>query len=230
MSGDSRFDFWYAVNNTEVVRVPERRLETFGATVVNYHLITELMDEVGKVRVREGVLKANRPEIITPDRMSELLLEGFGEDARTYYDWMQQHAGELLALQYGFSIRKQELKEEIVTDSLEAVVERVNRSGQVCDDPLGAVLVGVDQPWEVCLLKLMVELVQRSVSGNFQEVRRQRQRAQNAVLEQIEEGFLAASRDASKINGLADRLRAAGLFEKYEDRFFALVKVASGRR
>ena len=26
------FDFWYAVNNTEVVRLPVNPLETFGAT------------------------------------------------------------------------------------------------------------------------------------------------------------------------------------------------------
>jgi hypothetical protein len=226
MSANPTFDFWYAVNNTEVVLTPERRLETFGATVVNYHLVTELMDEVNKVRVREGVLKAHRPEIITPRMVSDELLEGFGADAQDYYDWLQEHGDELLALKYGFTIRKQEIKEEVVTDSMKAVVERVQASERVQNDPLGAVLVGVDQPWEVCLLKLMVELVQHSAAGNAQDVKRHHRQRQQSLREQIETGFLEASRDASRIPVLAEQLKAAGLFEKHEDRFFALVKAA----
>jgi hypothetical protein len=48
----TQFDFWYAVNNTEVVLAPRRHLETFGNTLINYHMVSELMDNVGQVRVR----------------------------------------------------------------------------------------------------------------------------------------------------------------------------------
>ena len=41
------FDFWYAVNNTEIVRQPSGQLETFGTTVLNYFLLTEIMDPRG---------------------------------------------------------------------------------------------------------------------------------------------------------------------------------------
>ena len=40
------FDFWYAVNNTEVIQLPTRQLETFGTTALNYVLVSELMDSV----------------------------------------------------------------------------------------------------------------------------------------------------------------------------------------
>ena len=43
------FDFWYAVNNTELVTTPSNRLETFGETVVNYYMVCELMDSVDTV-------------------------------------------------------------------------------------------------------------------------------------------------------------------------------------
>ena len=33
------FDFWFAVNNTEIRLLPKRHLETFGSTVLNYHLV-----------------------------------------------------------------------------------------------------------------------------------------------------------------------------------------------
>jgi len=219
-----QFDFWYAVNNTEVISVPERRLETFGATMVNYHLVTELMDSVDKVRVREGKLKAFRPEIITPQSIDQMMLEGFGSEAGDYADWLHKHAQEMQILKYGFKVQKQEINDYILTDPLQSVVDRVKEQVAERGDPLDAVLVGVDRPWEVCLLKLMVELVQNSVAGNIQDIR-QLQRDSKAQLHmQIEQAFLAASRDASKVPELAELLKRNGLFERFEDRFFAAVR------
>lgn len=224
MKNDPQFDFWYAVNHTEVISVPERRLETFGATMVNYHLVTELMDSVDKVRVREGKLKAFRPEIITPQSIDQMMLEGFGNEARDYADWLHKHARDMQILKYGFNVQKQEVNDYILTDPLPVVVDRVKADVAGRNDPLGAVLIGVDRPWEVCLLKLMVELVQNSVAGNIQDIR-QMQRDQKAQLHlQIEKAFLDASRDASKVPELADLLKRNGLFERFEDRFFAAVR------
>lgn len=226
MKSDPQFDFWYAVNNTELISVPERRLETFGATVVNYHLVTELMDSVDKVRVREGKLKAFRPEIITPQSIDQMILEGFGSEAGDYADWLHKHAKDMQILKYGFKVQKQEVNDYILTDPLQIVVDRVKEQVSEHGDPLGAVLVGVDRPWEVCLLKLMVELVQHSVAGNIQDIR-QLQRDHKAQLhQQIEQSFLAASRDTAKVSELADLLRRNGLFERYEDRFFAVVRAS----
>ncbi len=229
MNSKQQFDFWYAVNNTELVTTPTNRLETFGDTVVNYHLVCELMDSVDKVVVREGHLKALKPEIITPQSLGQMDLEDFGQDARQYADWLAQHGGDLKILQYGFRIQKQEIKEYIVTDHLDNVMDRVKTEVGAKDDPLSAILIGVDSPWEVCLLKLMVELVQHSVRDNMQDFRKQAINLKNSLMENIERGFLEASRDPSKINALAERLKQNGLWEKYEDRFFALVKASKNR-
>lgn len=226
MSKDPQFDFWYAVNNTQVVAVPQNRLETFGATVVNYHLVSELMDSVDKVRVREGKLKAFRPEIITPPSITNEMLEGFGDEAQDYANWLQQHAQDMQMLKYGFKVQKKEINDYILSDPLDVVVDRVKAEVSDRDDPLGAVLVGVDRPWEVCLLKLMVELVQGSAPGNIQDIR-QMQRDQKAQFHQkLEKAFLDASQDAAKVPALAELLRANGLFERYEDRFFAAVRAS----
>jgi hypothetical protein len=224
MKNDPQFDFWYAVNNTEVISVPERRLETFGATMVNYHLVTELMDSVDKVRVREGKLKAFRPEIITPQSIDQMMLEGFGSEAGDYADWLHKHAKDMQILKYGFKVQKQEVNDYILTDPLPTVVERVKEQVAERGDPLDAVLVGVDRPWEVCLLKLMVELVQHSVAGNIQDIRQLQRDSKAQLHTQIEQAFLAASRDAAKVPELAELLKRNGLFERFEDRFFAAVR------
>ncbi len=226
MKNHPQFDFWYAVNNTEIVSTPEQRLETFGATMVNYHLVTELMDSVDKVRVREGKLKAFRPEIITPPSVTDGMLEGFGEEARDYADWLRHNAQEMQILKYGFKVQKKEINDYILSDSLETVVNRVKDELAERDDPLGAVLVGVDRPWEVCLLKLMVELVQNSAPGNMQDIQQQNRDQKTHFHQTLEKAFLDASRDASRVQALADLLKKNGLFECYEDRFFAVVQAS----
>jgi hypothetical protein len=229
MNSKQQFDFWYAVNNTEMVVSPTNRLETFGDTIVNYYLVCELMDSVGKVRIREGQLKALKPEIIMPQSLGQMDLEDFGQDAKQYAEWLAEHGGDLKILQYGFRIQKQEIKEYIVTDPFDNVMDRVKNEVAAKDDPLSAILIGVDSPWEVCLLKLMVDLIQHSAKGNLFDIHHQAINLQTSLEESIENGFLEASRDPSKINALADRLKQNDLWEKYEDRFFALVKASKNQ-
>ena len=226
MEPKEQFDFWYAVNNTELITTPTNRLETFGDTVVNYTLICELMDNVDKVRIREGHLKALKPAIITPQALGQVDLEDFGSEAKQYAEWLAEHGGDLRILQYGFTLQKQELKEYIVSDHLDNVLDRVKNEIGAKDDPLSAILVGVDDPWEVCLLKLMVELVQHSAQGNIQDFQQQAISLQNNQTDPIDQAFLDASRDPSLINRLAEMLKQNGLWEKHEDRFFALVKAS----
>lgn len=224
MNQQNPFDFWYAVNNTELISTPDNRLETFGDTIVNYYLITELMDSIDKVRIREGHLKALKPEIITPQGLGQMDLDDFGPEARQYADWLKEHSGDLRILQYGFKVHKQELKEYVVSDPVDTVLDRVKQEVEGRNDPLSAILLGVDEPWEVCLLKLMVELVQNSARSNMQDIRKQIGVSEQTLAHKIDQTFLDASRDPSKISGLAELLKENGLWEQYEDRFFALVR------
>jgi hypothetical protein len=229
MNEPNQFDFWYAINNTRIVLLPTRRLETFGTTALNYHMVSALMDTVNKVRVREGRIQAQRPQIITPSSMSSTLLEGFGKEAERYVEWLQEHSQELRMLQYGFVISKQEVSEQVVTDTLAAVLERVEEEVRKKDDPLAAVLVGVDSPWEVSLLRMMVEISGRSFPGNVRELERHHlfgaEQGSSPVLRQeIDSEFTAASQNPALIAPLGKKLQQHGLFTEYEDRFFALVK------
>ena len=221
MSDQREFDFWYAVNNTEIVLRPQRILETFGATVVDYHLISQLMDNTSQVRVREGRLNAYRPEIITPSSFMEDALEGFTEaQASEYLDWLREHEHDLMILKYGFKIKNEPTSQQIITDDLAAVTERVKADQTARNKPYSAVLVGVDEPWEVCLLKLLVELVEQSGPHHAHELGHDPHGHRN----EIEQAFRSAASDRSKIPALADLLKRTQLFGDYEDRFFALVR------
>ncbi len=226
------FDSSYAVNNTKIVLMPSTRLETFSTTILNYHMISELMDSVDKIRVREGQIKAHQPQIMTPEHYAKSLLEGFADEAQEYADWLRENAKDLHILQYGFTIKKREISEHIISDPLETVVERVKESVQEKNDPMAGVVVGVDKPWEVCLLKLLVDVIRSSLPGNVQELNRNKMFSEvdgvpRHLRHEIDSAFCAAAADPSLISGLGDKLRRCDLFEEYQDRFFALVR-ASG--
>ena len=168
----SEDSFQYAIENTKVVLAPDRRIETFGSTQFRFHLVTELMDEVGVVRVRDGRIEAERPQIITPGQYSKLLLEGFGEQARKFANWLEQNPERLAFMKYGFQFRKSEVVESIAYSSVEEVVDRIKSGLNRAEEPLSAIILGVDDAWEVCLLKFTIDLVQQSVGGNVSDFRR----------------------------------------------------------
>ncbi len=223
------FDFWYAVNNTDVVLLPEKHLETFGSTILNYHLVTELMDSVDQVRIREGRLEAGQPQILTPSSFMDADIEGFGDEAHKYIDWLKEHEQDIKVLQYGYKLKQESFSEHIVTDSLETVVKRVKDSVSATKDPFSAVVVGVDEPWDVCLVRLFWEVIQKSAVFNIRDMQKHNLFANEngvprGVRLSIDNAFKAASKDPSLIDALGLRLQTIGLFDEYEDRFFSLVK------
>lgn len=171
----SMFDaasFQYVIENTEVILAPERRIETFGSTSFRFYLVTELMDEVNTVRVRDGRLHADRPQIIAPGHLQRMLLDGFGERAAQYMDWLQQHAGHLAVLKYGFQFRKTDVTESIAHSPVAEVIQRIKDQIDYSEDPLSAIIQGIDEGWEISLLKFASDLIQESSGANMGEFRR----------------------------------------------------------
>jgi hypothetical protein len=165
-------DYHYALENTRVILAPERRIQTFGNTSFRFHLVTELMDSVNQVRVRDGRIHAEKPQIFTPSHLSRILLDGFGDKAREFADWIEQHAADRAFLKYGFQFRKSDVVERVVHQPLDRVVNEVRRTVEREEDPLAAIIHGVDDAWEVCLLKFAVDMIQQSADGNIGDFRR----------------------------------------------------------
>ncbi len=222
-------DFWYAVNSTEIVLMPNNPLETFGVTNLRYHMVSELMDTVNQVRIREGTIKSHRPQIITPAYYESEMAEGFGEQAQKYMDWLRRHARDLRILQYGFKVQKTELNEHVVSGSPGEIIEQIKKQITDKDDKLAGIIHGVDQPWDVCLIKFMIDVIRQSAPVNFKELSQHNllddaNGIPLAVRKEIERLFLLASRDAGRIKPLGVFLKRHGVFEEYEDRFFALLQ------
>ena len=165
-------DFQYAIENTQVILAPERQIATFGTTSFHFYLISELMDRVNEVRVRDGQIHADRPQILTPEHFSRLLLEGFGEKAQRYVEQMRERAHNVTVLRYGFQFRKTNVTERMFRDPVEAVIARTKLHVEHTEEPLSAVIQGVDDAWEVCLLKFTIDMIERSSGGNLGDFRK----------------------------------------------------------
>ena len=168
MSSNPDFDRWYAAKNLRILLSPERRLETFGNTIVNYHLISELDDYPGKIRVREGRLEAHRPLVITPH--FEIRTEGLGEEARAYLEFIRDNEDSFRILRYGYHLRSDNFSEQILSEPLAAVTDRVLAEVKAKGDGLSAVMQGVDDPWDVALVELWRREVENSAGKNIREL------------------------------------------------------------
>jgi len=148
----TRDDFDYALENTHVILAPEHQIATFGSTSFNFYLISELMDRVNQVRIRNGKIQAERPQ--------------------RYVDQLREHAQKIAVLRYGFQFRKTDLNEQTLSGSIDTVINRTRRQVENKNEPLSAIIQGVDDAWEVCLLKFTIDLVERSSGGNLGDFRK----------------------------------------------------------
>lgn len=162
----------YALESTRVLYEPDRRIETFGSTRFTFQLMSELMDSVGVVRIRSGEVEANRPQILRPEPYQELDVDGFGDEGRKFFEWMEANGHHVAFLKYGFQFRRGEVTEELVHDSIENVRERVLAEAKRVGDPMNAVIEGVDDVWEVSLSWFAMDMVRQSCGINEFDFRR----------------------------------------------------------
>jgi len=169
VSSNPDFDRWYAARSARFLVEPTHRLETFGNTLVNYHLVSEIPDRPDKVRIREGRLEAHKPLVITPT-FPEIEMDGFGDEAKAYLQFLKESEKNLRILQYGYHLKSDNFSEQIVTGRLSAVVEQVKASVIEAHDPFSAVIQCVDDPWDVALVELWLREIRRSADNNIKEL------------------------------------------------------------
>jgi uncharacterized FAD-dependent dehydrogenase len=95
--------------------------------------------------------------------------EGFGEMAQQYYDFLKQNEDSLKILKYGYRLKQESFSEQIITDTMEAVAERVINDVKSGNKPFDTVIKGVDDPWDVCLMQFFWLHTNASVSHNMRD-------------------------------------------------------------
>jgi len=222
MSVDARIK--YAIERTKVIRFPRQNLATFGNTIISYYVVTGLTENVNVVR--DGNVIAERPRIVTPSYLTSL--EGFSEQSSKYLQSMVENFPHEPGIFYRYKNEPKEMN--IVSEPTAALINKLNERIEEENNPLSAIIKGVEELWDVSLMIFIYELTRGSVYTNITDFQRRGfldidstgvpKDARNF----IEELFGLVNKDISRAPELVNELNRWGLFEEYQDRFFALFR------
>jgi hypothetical protein len=214
----------YALENTELVRAPQQNLATFGSSVIDYYVVTELVGNLSVVR--DGKVIAERPKIVTPAYLSNV--EGFSEQARRYIAMMTREHPHDSGIFYRYKNEPKGMN--VVSEPIKQVISKLNSQVEDERNPLSTIIRGVEELWDVSLLMFIYELTTKSVRTNMAEFDRRgflnidAGGVPQGARDYIEELLEQASRNLSRAPELVVELNRWGLFPEYQDRFFALFR------
>lgn len=222
--------FKLAIQHTKILKNPKHRLSTFGQTEINYFFLAEVAGFKDRSRLREGVVIAEKPKIITPDFLKNRF-EGFGPESEEVGRRFTELYGESLrALEYKF--RNEDKSTQIEYTNTEALAERIMKDLAEMRNEQSAVIAGPDQTWQISLMKFIADECLASFESNLRDLEQHGffdtpEKIMKERKKEIEELFQRARTDPALISRLGKKLRAYALFKEYEDRFLDLISSSS---
>lgn len=214
----------YALEHTELVRAPRQQLTTFGSSVVDYYVVTELVGNVSVVR--DGRVIAERPRIVTPSYL--INVEGFSEQARRYIAMMAREHPHESGIFYRYKNEPKGMN--VVSEPIKQVINKLDSQIEEEQKPLSTIIKGVEEVWDVSLLMFIYELSTSSLRTDIAEFDRRGLLDTDAsgipegARHHIEELFEKVSQNLSRAPELSLELHRWGLFSEYQDRFFSLFR------
>jgi len=214
----------YVMKNTKLVRSPRQKLATFGSSVIDYWVVTEIGEHLSVVR--DGKVVAERPRIVTPFYLANV--DGFSEQAKRYLRMMAGENPHEQGIFYRYRNEPREMN--VVSESMMRVIDKINARLDEEDNRLSTIIRGVEELWDVSLLMFIYELTRGSFDANVDEFRRMGSLNIDSIgvprdaRNYIEELFEHVRKDFSRAPELVAELNRWGLFPEYEDRFLALFK------
>ena len=228
-----------AIEQTWVVRFPKQHLATFGSTNIAYYVVTEPIYQELDPGKQEGVVRtgrviAERPAVVTPTYAMNL--QGFSPEAYDYFRNMARQVGpNSPGILYQYKNEAGNL--EIVDGVTAEIAHKIGADLDRRQEDMSMVMVGVDELWDVALLKFIYEFTSSSVAGNVQEFQARGLLepqpdlggVPRAAVWQIDRRFREVEGGADP-EALKRELDRWGLFEFYQDRFLNLFRQRRGRR
>jgi len=214
----------YALEHTELVRAPQQSLSTFGSSIIDYYVVTELVGNLSVVR--DGKVVAERPKIVTPTYLANV--EGFSEQAKKYIAMIAQERPHESGIFYRYKNEPKGMN--VVSEPARQVISKLSTQIEEERNPLSTIIKGVEEVWDVSLLMFIYELTTKSVRTDVAEFSRRGfldmdgSGVPQGARDYIEELFEQAGRSLSRAPELALELNRWGLFQEYQDRFFTLFR------
>ena len=156
----------------EVVRSVPYTLFTFGDSELEYFLVEDGENPGELVSVVRGEVKVSRPTILTPDSRPEL--RGFFEELNDQFGHLGGAVEFLMSRTAAFhdlAIENRHGSAEIVSDSVDEVVSKLNRQLNDEDEDRIAILTAPHGLGPIAVFRYATERISESAPGNITELR-----------------------------------------------------------
>ena len=177
-------------------------------------------------------MRADRPAVVTPTYAMNL--SGFSPEAYEAFDEIARESGpNSPGILYQYKNEAGEM--DIVSGTPSEIAHKISGDLDSRREDMSVVMVGVDELWDVALLKFIYEFTSSSVAGNVQEFQSrgllepqpQLGGVPGAAVQAIDRLFVEVQQGANP-DILKRELDRWGLFEAYQDRFLDLFRRGHG--
>ena len=223
----------HAIESTQVIRHPKQHLATFVITSIKYYLVTEaaynslnIGEKNDDVVIREGMVRAEQPQVVTPQYL--LNHEGFGDYAGEYLRHLRsQGAGDTPGLLYAY--KNEGMRTNIASGDVKQVAYRLKGWLDREERGMEAVIQGIDELWDVSLMKFIYDLTSASLRANLKEIHNQglfdvERGIPRAARERIEELLTEARQGNVDPAAVHQEIERWGAVDEYQDKFLAIFK------
>jgi len=236
------------LENTEILLEPDDLISTDHDTTLHYYVLSkpyyldEFPDEGPETKVREGKITWEKPKLLTPDYM--INMSGFSGEAKEAMQMIARDNPDLAGLLYKMNYRKELISTFTISREFEKAEAEIRDKIDQNDDKdnnLTVIIKGVDELWDVSLMKFIQNLVVKSAyksqlpdyeekgflstdDQGYSVVTRNLEGLPIAASEEIEKMFEMVKNGDEAPSRLKKELDRWGVFNAYQDRFFDLFK------
>ena len=230
---ESEQDWRRAIEQSWIARFPKQHLATFGSSNIAYYVVTEPIYQELSPGKQEGVVRtgkviAQRPAVVTPTYAMNL--EGFSSEAYEYFRNAARQAGPNspgILYQY----KNEAGKMEIVGGVAREIAHKISDDLDGRKEDMSVVMVGVDELWDVALMKFIYEFTSSSLAGNYQDFQSRGMLdpqpefggVPRVAIQKINRLFAEVEQGGNP-EVLRQELDRWGLFDFYQDRFLSLFR------
>jgi len=233
------------LDETQILRYPEKLISTHKKTTLHYYVLAEpyylevFEEENPETKIREGEITWAKPKLLTPGYI--LKMEGFSDKAKKVLKMLARDNPDMAGLLYKLKYEKDFEQTSTVSHEIDRTYKKIEDELDENEDDLAVIIKGIDQYWDVCLMKFIRDLMMKSafsaqLSDYAQEgyvrmdesggpkVTRDLEGLPISAKEDIERMFKKVKKGDLAPNKLKKELDFWGVYSQYEDRFLELFR------
>ncbi len=158
-----------AINNTEIVRLPIKRLLTFGLTNFDYVFLGESLVNKGDTVVRKGKLSIDKPALILPGNMPTFkgfnTEDGIGLDSKLS-SFFYVRGISFPSLRYTNEICEIDIFEGSLTEAERHYLDEVRNNELIST----GIVIGSDMSWQFSVLLMSCHIIDNYVDRDLREI------------------------------------------------------------